>query len=97
MVEKTANVKSIPKVQRRIAILWSSFLMASLATVLYFFVLRPLALPAAMGLDAIDHPALWGLVFLFCWLVAGCSSCLTCFFQKSCNEVNDALNRKMRA
>lgn len=39
------------------AYLRPSFLMAIIATVLYFFAIGPLGLPAAMGLEAVDHPA----------------------------------------
>jgi hypothetical protein len=97
MNKQTYQVKSIPSIQKRIAVLWPSFIMASVATLLYFLVIEPLVLPTAAGIEAIDHPRLCGTVFVLSWLVTASSSYLTCFFQKSCDEVNHEFTRKMRS
>jgi hypothetical protein len=73
----------IPLVQRFIAVLWPSFIVALLATVAFFFAFDPLELwPASrlgrLGAYTVGFFAFWGL--------GAASSALTCYFQRPCER-----------
>lgn len=89
MTAQTYEMKSIPKIQKRIAILWPSFLMAGIATVLFFTVFDPVELGPAMGIFAdIDRLGVYSIGFFLFWLLTSSSSVLTCYFEKPCDQVN---------
>ena len=92
MSEYTHATTAIPTIQKRIAIVWPSFLMAGIATVLFFIVFDPVDLGAAMGVEVTDRLAIYSIGFFLFWLLTSSSSCLTCYFEKPCKEIN----RKMR-
>jgi hypothetical protein len=62
-------------------ILWPSFLAAGAAEVVLFTFVDPADFEAS-------RMAVYTVGFFALWLVAGASSALTCFFQRSTREVN---------
>jgi hypothetical protein len=94
MVEQTYELKSIPKIQKRIAVLWPSFLMAGLATILFFAVVDPVELAPALGLEYVDRLAAYSIGFFLFWLLTGFSSGLTCYFEKPCDEINRTMRSR---
>ena len=74
----------LPKIQRVIAVLWPSFLMAGLATILFFTVFDPFELAACAGLPEVSRLGGYSLGFFMFWSLTGTSCALTCFFQRPC-------------
>jgi len=77
----------IPRIQRFIAVLWPSFLMASLATVLFFTAFDPALFLAYTKFAETSRLAAYTVGFFLFWLLTLSSCVLTCFFQRPC-EVN---------
>ena len=74
--------------QRVIAILWPSFLMAGVATVLVFTAFDPQDLALSMGYDApVNRLGAYTIGFFLLWLLTLSSSMLTCYFQQPCHTL----------
>ena len=72
---------AIPRVQQVVAVLWPSFLTASVAVIIFFTLFDPYELfphldVSRMGCYTVGFFAFWGLT-------AG-TSVLTCYFQRPC-------------
>lgn len=67
--------------KRAILILWPSFLAAGMAELVLFNVVDPSEFE-------IGRIAAYSLVFFLFWALAATSSALTCFLQRSAEEVN---------
>jgi len=62
-------------------ILWPSFLAAGVAEVVLFTFVDPADFDAG-------RMAVYSIGFFSLWLLAAASSALTCFFQRSANDIN---------
>ena len=73
--------------KKAIWILWPSFVVGGIATVLAFTALDPMDLEPGgpLGLDRI---AGYTLGFFFFWALGAGSSAFTCFLQRRADEVN---------
>lgn len=68
-------------------ILWPSFVVGGIAEVLFFTAMDPTELSSIGSLE-LSRTAGYSIGFFFFWAVAAGSSALTCFLQRSANEVN---------
>lgn len=74
--------------QRLIQILWPSFLVAGLADLVFISLLDPLQL-MYRGVPPVDHSiGVYSAGFFVFWLLGIASSALTCYFQRSADQVN---------
>lgn len=74
--------------QRLIQVLWPSFLVAGLADLVLISLLDPQEL-MYRGLPPVEHPiAVYSAGFFLFWLLGIASSALTCYFQRTANEIN---------
>ena len=74
--------------QRLIPILWPSFLVAGVADILFTTLFDPLEI-VYRGEPLIEHRiAAYTIGFFVFWLLCISSSMLTCYFQRSANEIN---------
>ncbi len=76
-----------PKIQRFIAVLWPSFLVAGVATTLFFAMndphdLWPDSPLGRLGFYSVGFFAFWGLGIV--------SSAMTCYFSRPCERVQSA-------
>ena len=80
----------IPLRQVIIALLWSSFLSAGVATVLIFAWIDPTAIFDQFGLDSDNHLSGYSLTFFFLWLIgiANVSICLF-FLRPVAHSINN--------
>ena len=78
----------IPLTQRITAILWPSFLMAGLATVVFFAVFDPYDLVAPTWFPNLSRLGAYSIGFFLFWLLTGSSCLLTSYFQQPVNRVN---------
>jgi hypothetical protein len=67
--------------KRAIWILWPSFLVACVAEVLFFSVFDPVEWHGS-------RDAGYTIGFFVFWILAACSSALTCFLQRGADEIN---------
>ncbi|NIP72552.1 MAG: hypothetical protein GWO16_05745 [Gammaproteobacteria bacterium] len=75
----------IPTAQSVAAVLWPSFLVAGLATVLFFTAFDPAEIMAASGYGEIDRTTGYTVGFFLFWLLTASSCLLTCYFQQPCD------------
>ncbi|MDX1345527.1 MAG: hypothetical protein R3179_06480 [Sedimenticolaceae bacterium] len=70
--------------QRIVSVLWPSFLVASLATVLFFVVFDPQELGMLAGLPELTRTGGYTIGFFFFWFMGALGCALTCYFRKPC-------------
>lgn len=78
--------QEIPMTQRVIAVLWPSFLMAGVATVLYFLAFDPDELVRAGIIGDVSRLGAYTTGFFLFWLLTATSCLLTCYFQQPCQR-----------
>ncbi len=74
--------KSIPRVQLVSAILWPSFLLAGVATAVFFTFLDPVKLFEYEGEAPLSRMAAYSLGFFLFWLLCAASSAATAYFMR---------------
>jgi len=75
---------NLPIVQRVISVLWPSFLVASLATALFFVVFDPQELGMLAGVPELTRTGGYTIGFFFFWIMGAIGCALTCYFRKPC-------------
>ena len=73
--------------KQAIWILWPSFIVGAVGTVLLFLLLDPVDLRLVGPLE-LGRKAGYTIGFFFFWALAAASSGLTCFLQRNSDEVN---------
>jgi len=79
---------SVPLVQRVVAVLWSSFLVAGVATILVFATFDPHDLTDPLGFSDVSRMTVYSIGFFLIWIVALLSSLLTVYFMRPVGSVN---------
>lgn len=82
------STRDVPKIQRLISILWPSFLMAGLATILFFTAFDPQTIMAVSGYGEISRLGGYSMGFFLFWILTSSSCALTCYFQRPCDSNN---------
>ena len=73
---------AIPNTQRFIAILWPSFVMSGIATVVFFATFDPYEILAPTWFPNLSRIGAYSLGFLLFWLLTASTSMMTCFFLR---------------
>ncbi len=85
-----ASMETIPLTQRVVAILWPSFIMAGIATVLFTTLLDP----ALVFIDYdISRLGIYTISFFMFWSFGAITAASTCYFLKPCEAINKARER----
>jgi hypothetical protein len=74
--------------KRLIWILWPSFIVGGIAETLFFTLFDPMDLHLFGDPLHLSRPAIYTLGFFIFWGLAAASSALTCFLQRSADDVN---------
>jgi len=74
------NVSHVPEPQRLIAVLWLSFVMAGIATAVFFAAIDPMALKSCVDFPEIGRTGAYTVGFLLFWLLTASSSLLCVYF-----------------
>ena len=74
--------------KKLIWILWPSFVVGAISNALFFTVFDPLELHTYWDTLPATRTAAYTVGFFFFWIVGACSSALTCFLQRTADEVN---------
>jgi hypothetical protein len=75
-----STIESLPRVQRVSAVLWPSFLLAGLATMVFFALLDPFVMIEYQGEPPLSRTAAYSLGFFGFWLLTGGASLATLYF-----------------
>jgi hypothetical protein len=78
---------SIPTLQKFIAILWPSFLVAGVVTVLFFLVFDPEILLEAGDFDDISLLGVYSITFFCSWSSMMACCLLTAYFARPCEKI----------
>lgn len=78
---------SIPTIQKFIAILWPSFLVAGFVTIIFFMVFDPDLVLEAGGFDDISLLGAYSITFFLSWLSMMTSCLLTAYFARPCEKI----------
>jgi len=78
--------EDITQCQKAISIFWPAFLMAGLATILFFASFDPITLLQETRFADISRIGAYSVGFFLFWLLTTSSCALTCFFRKPCNR-----------
>jgi len=81
---------SIPTLQKIVAILWPSFLVAGFVTVCFFMVFDPELILQAGGFEDINPLGTYTIAFFLLWLSMMTTCLITAYFARPC----DLLNKK---
>ena len=79
---------SIPVNQRVVSVLWPSFLMAGLATFVFFAVFDPYHLVAPTWFPDLSRLGAYTIGFFLFWMLTASTSLLTCYFQRPVDRLN---------
>ncbi len=82
MDEINPQPKSLSGSQKIIAILWLSFVMAGVATVVFFAAIDPEALKPCVTFPEVSRSGAYTIGFLLFWLLTASSSILTHYFLR---------------
>ena len=76
----------ISQFQNLVSIIWPSFLVASLSTILFFAFFDPTDLGMISGYPEISRLAGYTIGFFLFWFFSAVSSSLTCYFRRPCHR-----------
>ncbi len=68
--------------QKVVAILWPSFLVAGVATILFSTLIDPDILIRGLGLEDMSRLAIYSIAWLCFWVMGIISAIFTCYFLK---------------
>ena len=74
----------IPFTQRVVAVLWPSFIVAGVATVIFFTAFDPQVMMQAGGYGEISRLGGYTIGFFLFWLITASACLFTCYFQRPC-------------
>lgn len=77
------------RAQRLMWVLWPSFIVAGIATVVFFTMFDPMDMNIFGVEVSVGRIAAYSIGFFGFWLLGAGSSGLTCFFQRTANEINN--------
>ena len=83
------STDEIPKIQKIVSVAWPSFLVAGVATVLFFTSFDPREFLAPTRFAGLSRLGAYSIGFFLFWLVGFASSALTCYFRRTCDDCND--------
>lgn len=87
-MENETQSSHVPLVQRVSAVLWPSFILAGIATGVFFSVFDPLDLMACTGEPPFSRIGAYSVGFFLFWLLAAASSLSTFYFLRPCALIN---------
>lgn len=82
-VQKSPAIGSLPLMQRVSAVLWPSFLLAGIATIVFFTLIDPFTLIEYHGAAPFSRSAAYNLGFFGFWVLTGAASLATLYFLSS--------------
>ena len=84
MPQPPSSESGVPLIQRVTAIAWPSFLVAGVATVVFFTLFDPLQLDSPVAAPVHGRLGGYSIGFFAFWALGALSSALTVYFLKPC-------------
>lgn len=81
-----SNKSTVPTMQRVVAILWPSFVMSGVATILFFTLFDPEEIVSCVGGYEMTRLGYYSVGFFLFWGLTSINSILTCYFLKPCDQ-----------
>ena len=81
--------------QVAIAVLWPSFLVAGVVTIVFFVFFDPWTLDVPPPLDSLSRMGAYSVGFFIFWLLTASSSFLSCYFYRT-NLINKYRRQRSR-
>ena len=78
---------TIPTIQKVIAILWPSFLVAGFVTVCFFMVFEPELVLEAGNFDHLSPLGTYSIAFFLTWLSMMICCLFTAYFARPCEKI----------
>lgn len=78
----------LPVVQQIVSVMWPSFIVAGLATIIFFTVFDPIALAELAGVPELTRTGGYTIGFFAFWLLTSISCALTCYFRRPTDRLN---------
>lgn len=82
------QLPDIPRIQRVISVLWPAFLVAGVATIVFFTVFDPQLMLQCGGFEGISRLGAYSVGFFLFWLITSASCLLSLYFGLPCSTVN---------
>lgn len=86
-------MSSLPCFQRVVAVLWPSFLMAGIATILFTTAFDPVEI-SIFADNEIGRLGAYSICFFLFWFFGILSSTATCYFLKPCDSFNKGMTQQ---
>jgi hypothetical protein len=83
-----ADKSPLPVVQQIVSVMWPSFIVASIATIVFFTVFDPVAVGELAGIPELTRTGGYTIGFFCFWLLTSISSALTCYFRRPTHRLN---------
>lgn len=80
--------KEATRIQQIVVVMWPSFLMAGIATIVFFTVFDPDVILTSSVHHEVSRTAAYSIGFFCFWALTASSSALTCYFQRPCERHN---------
>lgn len=84
--------RQVPRVQLISAVLWPSFVLAGVATSVFFTFLDPVRLFDYEGEPPLSRTAAYSLGFFLFWVLCAASSAATSYFLRPTNDLVSSLD-----
>lgn len=85
-----AENSDLPVVQLIVSVVWPSFIVACIATIVFFILFDPSDLALIAGIPELPRLGGYTLGFFGFWLLSALSSGLTCYFRRPCRPYKPA-------
>lgn len=87
-----SDKNQLPVVQQIASVMWPSFLVASLATIIFFTVFDPIELANISGFPQLTRVGGYTIGFFCFWLLTSVSCAMTCYFRRPTHRLNPPKN-----
>jgi hypothetical protein len=87
-----ADRGQLPVVQQIVSVMWPSFIVASIATIVFFTVFDPVALGSLAGVPDLTPTGGYTIGFFCFWLLTSSSCAMTCYFRRPTHRFNDRVS-----
>jgi hypothetical protein len=83
-----SDKNQLPVVQQIVSIMWPSFIVASMATIIFFTVFDPEELAMIGGFPGLTRTGGYTIGFFCFWLLTSISCAMTCYFRRPTHRIN---------
>ena len=79
-------MEEIPVIQRVVSVMWPSFIMSGIATILFFTAFDPEEFLMFSNAAELSRTGAYTIGFFLFWLLTATTCALTCYFQRPCDR-----------